>query len=132
MAFLSNMERNSISSRHAYQNGLIHFHRFLLQKYPDYNLEMILKPLAKNKVNPYELLNDFVSHLQSLNLASFKYQTLCCNYKVIFCILRYRCHTFKVQTKSKNAKGVLLRCQHCLHGWKYTWQKPIFYAVHPL
>jgi integrase len=66
--FLSNMERNSASSRHAYQNGLIHFQKLLSQNYPSYNLETILKPLAENKINPYELLDGFVSYLQSLNL----------------------------------------------------------------
>ena len=68
MTFLSSIERNSLKSRQAYQNGLIHFQRFLTQKYPDYNLETILKPLAENKINPYELLDGFISYLQSFNL----------------------------------------------------------------
>jgi integrase len=68
MTFLSSIERNSLSSRYAYQNGLIHLQRFLSHKYPDYNLETILKLLGENKINPYELLDDFVSYLQSLNL----------------------------------------------------------------
>jgi integrase len=62
------MERNSLSSRYAYQIGLNHFQIFLSQKYPSYNLETILKPLAGNKINQYELLNSFVSHLQTSNL----------------------------------------------------------------
>ena len=66
--FLSSMERNSLSSRYAYQIGLNHFQIFLSQKYPSYNLETILKPLAGNKINQYELLNSFVSHLQTSNL----------------------------------------------------------------
>ena len=68
MAFLSSMERNSLSSRYTYQVGLIHFQRLLSQKYPSYNLETILKPLAENKINPYELLDGFVSYLQTFNL----------------------------------------------------------------
>ncbi|MFY9794095.1 MAG: tyrosine-type recombinase/integrase [Candidatus Nitrosopolaris sp.] len=40
----------------------------LSQKYPSYNLETILKPLAENKINPYELLDGFVSYLQTFNL----------------------------------------------------------------
>ena len=67
MTFLSSMERNSLSSRYAYQNGLNHLQRFLSQKYPDYNLETILKPLAENKVNIYELLDIFISYLQISN-----------------------------------------------------------------
>jgi hypothetical protein len=43
MTFLSSIERNSLSSRYAYQNGLIHFQGFLSQKYTDYNLETILE-----------------------------------------------------------------------------------------
>ena len=61
------MERNSLKSRYAYQYGLIHFQRFLSQKYPDYNLETILKPLAENKINRYELLDSFISYLQTSN-----------------------------------------------------------------
>jgi integrase len=68
MTFLSSMQRNRLKSRLAYQNGLIHFQRFLSQKYPDYNLETILKPLLEDKVNRYELLDSFISHLQSYNL----------------------------------------------------------------
>jgi integrase len=68
MTFLSSMERNSLSSRYTYQVGLIHFQRLLSQKYPSYNLETILKPLAENKINPYELLDGFVSYLQTFNL----------------------------------------------------------------
>jgi integrase len=68
MTFLSSMERNSSSSRYAYQNGLNHLQRFLSQKYPDYNLETILKPLAKDKINRYELLDDFVFYLQTSDL----------------------------------------------------------------
>ena len=65
--FLSSMERNSLKSRYAYQYGLIHFQRFLSYKYPDYNLETILRPLAENKINIYELLDTFISYLQVSN-----------------------------------------------------------------
>jgi len=58
------MERNSTSSRYAYQSGLIHFQGFLSQKYPDYNLETILKSLLEDKVSRYEVLDGFVSYLQ--------------------------------------------------------------------
>jgi integrase len=59
------MERNSLKSRYAYQNGLIQFQKFLSHKYPDYNLETILRPLAENKINLYELLDGFISYLTS-------------------------------------------------------------------
>jgi integrase len=67
MTFLSSVERNSLNSRYAYQYGLIHFQRFLSQKYPDYNLETVLKPLGENKINTYELLDEFISYLQISN-----------------------------------------------------------------
>jgi integrase len=62
------IERNSLSSRSTYQIGLNHFQRFLSQKYPSYIIETILEPLAEDKINPYELLDGFVSYLQTLNL----------------------------------------------------------------
>jgi hypothetical protein len=61
------MERHSLKSRYAYQNGLIQFQRFLTYKYPNYNLGTILKPLAESKVNLYELLDGFISYLQTSN-----------------------------------------------------------------
>jgi integrase len=67
--FLSSIERNSLKSGNAYQNGLINFQRFLSQKYPDYNLETILKPLLEDKINRYELLDSFISYLQASDLA---------------------------------------------------------------
>jgi integrase len=65
ITFLSSMERNSTSSRYVYQSGLIHFQGFLSQKYPDYTLETILKPLLEDKISRYEVLDGFVSYLQT-------------------------------------------------------------------
>ncbi|MGC2683247.1 MAG: tyrosine-type recombinase/integrase, partial [Candidatus Nitrosopolaris sp.] len=67
--FLSSIERNSLKSRYAYQNGLIHLQGFLSQKYPDYDLDTILKPLLDDKINRYELLDSFIAYLQTFNLA---------------------------------------------------------------
>jgi integrase len=67
--FLSSIERNSLKSRYAYQNGLIHLQGFLSQKYPDYDLDTILKPLLEDKINRYELLDSFIAYLQTFNLA---------------------------------------------------------------
>ena len=66
--FLSSIERNSLKSRYAYQIGLIHFQGFLSQKYPDYDLETILKPLLEDKINRYEVLDMFITYLQTFNL----------------------------------------------------------------
>ncbi len=66
--FLTSIQRNSLSSRYTYENGFVHFQGFLSRKYPNYNLETVLDPLGENKINPYELLDGFVSYLQTLNL----------------------------------------------------------------
>jgi integrase len=68
VTFLSSIERNSLKSRYAYQNGLIHFQRFLSQNYPDYDLDTILKPLLEDKINRYELLDRFITYLQTFDL----------------------------------------------------------------
>jgi integrase len=67
MTFLSSIERNSLNSKYSYLYGLVHFQRFLLQTYPDYNLETVLGPLAENKIDIYELLDSFISYLQTSN-----------------------------------------------------------------
>jgi integrase len=66
-AFLDSMLRNSLKSKYTYKSGLGHLQQFLGQKYPEYNLETILKPLSKNIINTYELLDEFVSYLLSTN-----------------------------------------------------------------
>jgi integrase len=61
--FLSSISRNSVKSKLTYQFGLIHFQKFLEQKYPQYNIETILKPLSKNELDIYVILDEFVSYL---------------------------------------------------------------------
>src|SRR6188472_2421539 len=70
--FLSSMLRNSLRSKYAYQYGLSHFQRFLTQKYHEYNVETILKPLSRNEPDVYVVLDEFVSYLldAALELAS--------------------------------------------------------------
>ncbi|MFL6361568.1 MAG: tyrosine-type recombinase/integrase [Nitrososphaeraceae archaeon] len=74
--FLSSMSRNSLKSKYTYQFGLTHFQRFLEQKYPQYNIDMILKPLSKNELDVYVILDEFVSYLVDptlkLTLSSIK------------------------------------------------------------
>lgn len=68
--FLSSMSHNSLSSKLAYQFGLMHFQRSLKQKHPQYNIETVLKPLANNELDVYVILDEFVSYLidKTLNL----------------------------------------------------------------
>jgi integrase len=61
--FLSSISRNSLRSKYAYQAGLVHFHKFLEQKYPRYDIESILKPLSNNELDIYIILDEFISCL---------------------------------------------------------------------
>ena len=67
--FLDSISRNSIKSMRSYSSGLTHFRKFLsyddVGKYRKYNIETILKDLSNNKINVYELLDDYVSFLIS-------------------------------------------------------------------
>jgi integrase len=66
-AFLDSIARNSLSSKKTYSSAINHFQNFLRQdqyqeKY-QCNCEAILRPLLENKINVYELCDDFVSYL---------------------------------------------------------------------
>ena len=66
-AFLSSISRNSIKSKYAYQYGLTHLQKFILETYPSYNLETILGYLSRNEINLYEMLEGFVCYMKSTN-----------------------------------------------------------------
>ena len=71
--FLDSFSRNSQRSKKTYAGGLTHFQRFLNSRYDNkYTLESIIKPLSKNQINVYELLNDFVSYLLTVKNALSK------------------------------------------------------------
>lgn len=61
--FLSSISRNSLRSKYAYQAGLVHFQKFLKQKYAQYDIETILKPLSNSEVDIYVILDEFVSYI---------------------------------------------------------------------
>jgi integrase len=62
--FLESISRNSEKSKIAYAIALTHLQRFLTAKYGSkHTLQSIIEPLSKNRINIYELLNDFVSYL---------------------------------------------------------------------
>jgi hypothetical protein len=67
LAFLSSILRNSRKSKYTYQHGLIHFQKFIVKTYPNYNIETILGPLSRNEINLYEMLEGFVSYMTSTN-----------------------------------------------------------------
>jgi integrase len=66
-AFLDSIARNSLSSKKTYSSAINHFQNFLRQdqcqeKY-QCNCDAILRPLLENKINVYELCDEFVSYL---------------------------------------------------------------------
>jgi integrase len=61
--FLSSILRNSLRSKYAYQSGLVHFQKFLEQKYPRYDIQTIPKSLSNKELDLYTLLDEFVSYL---------------------------------------------------------------------
>jgi integrase len=67
--FLNSIGRNSKNSRKAYHTGLMHFENFLEKKYkfkPERIISSLFSKLKKDqKINVYELLDNFVTYLTS-------------------------------------------------------------------
>lgn len=61
--FLESVSRNSKGSERAYAAGLVCFDHFLKEKYPIYNLDLIVESINKNEINIYELFDNFVAFL---------------------------------------------------------------------
>ena len=61
--FLESVSRNSKGSERAYAAGLVCFDHFLKEKYPNYNLDLIVESINKNEINIYELFDNFVAFL---------------------------------------------------------------------
>ena len=59
--FLDSIGRNSTKSKITYAVALSKFHNFLDGK--QHTLESVLKPLQTNKINAYELLDEFVTYM---------------------------------------------------------------------
>jgi integrase len=70
--FLDSMGRNSASTKHVYEIGLLHFQQFLgsAKISKSYTLETILLPLLSQETNVYELLDQFVAFLLQKNLGA--------------------------------------------------------------
>jgi integrase len=73
-SFLESICRNSFQSKETYQSGIKHFQQFLNAKYPGKTVESILSSLnngnvQEQKIDIYELLDNFVSFLIQLNLS---------------------------------------------------------------
>jgi integrase len=66
-AFLASILRNSRKSKSTYQQGLIHFQKYVVKTYPRYNIETILEPLLRDEIDLYEILEGFVLYMTSTN-----------------------------------------------------------------
>ena len=61
--FLESIERNSLRTRKNYETGLVHLHDFLTSKYANgCSLETILKELKDNRLDVYELIDNFITY----------------------------------------------------------------------
>jgi integrase len=61
--FLESIGRNSLRTRKNYETGLVHLHDFLNAKYANgYSLETILKELKDNRLDIYELIDNFITY----------------------------------------------------------------------
>jgi len=69
--FLSTKARKSLNTAISYSHPLDYLNSFIEQNYKDkdkgynYNIQTILKPLQKGKIDVYRLLNSFVPYLQN-------------------------------------------------------------------
>ena len=61
--FLDSIARNSVKTRNVYKIGLSYFQTFLSEVNVDLTLETLLDTLGKNRINIYEVLDDFVSFI---------------------------------------------------------------------
>jgi integrase len=73
VSFLSSLSRRSKQTAFAYYYALGHLNKFISQTYGNGNgngndnIQTILKPLEKGKINVYTLLDKFVEYLQQTN-----------------------------------------------------------------
>ena len=70
LAFLNSIKKRSLKTSRSYSSALIHLDNFIKKQYPDgsYNSDNIVDAMAENKINVYELLDNFVSYIQSVKV----------------------------------------------------------------
>jgi integrase len=66
--FLSSKTRGAENTAISYKTSLAYFQQFLTADYNDLTLETIIEPLISRKIDVYDLLDYFVSHLQNTKL----------------------------------------------------------------
>ena len=64
--FLGSIGRKSVNTRKSYYTTLIHLKNFIEEEYSGYNSESIIDAMFENKVNVYQLLDSFITYIQTL------------------------------------------------------------------
>ena len=64
--FLKSISRKSIQTKKTYTTGLNHLSNFIKVSYPDYDIDSIIDAMLQNKINVYQLLDSFISYIQSI------------------------------------------------------------------
>jgi integrase len=64
--FLKSISRKSIRTERTYTTSLNHLSNFIKASYPDYDIDSIIDAMLQNKINVYQLLDSFISHIQSI------------------------------------------------------------------
>ena len=64
--FLDSIRRNSVKTGRTYTVSLNHLTNFIKESYPDYDINTIIDAMLQNKINVYQLLDSFISYLQSI------------------------------------------------------------------
>ncbi len=69
-AFLNAIKKRSLKTSRSYSSALIHLDNFVKKEYPSdsYNSDNIVDAITQNKINVYNLLDRFVSYIQSANV----------------------------------------------------------------
>jgi integrase len=69
-AFLNSIKKRSLKTSRSYSSALIHLDNFIKKQYPNdsYNSDNIVDAMVENKINVYELLDSFVSYIQSVKV----------------------------------------------------------------
>lgn len=69
-AFLNSIKKRSLKTSRSYSSALIHLDNFVKKEYPNdsYDSNNIVDAITQNKINVYNLLDSFVSYIQSVKV----------------------------------------------------------------
>lgn len=69
-AFLNSIKKRSLKTSRSYSSALIHLDNFVKKEYPNdnYNSDSIVDSITDNRINVYNLLDRFVSYIQSVKV----------------------------------------------------------------